>query len=156
MLTKKVLYLHQQKNNKMNKFNLKNFLVENKLTKNSKVIEEKVEEVIEEVTEETTVEEVEIPLEEEETVEGNYEKTEAEEPVAEEPVAEEEVYEGTWEDIETDEVAVETLNKIIADHGLKQVQGYFEIAEDKVTQHYFEEIVGKFGLEAVKDWIKNA
>ena len=135
----------------MNKFNLKNFLVENKLTKNSKAIEEKVEEVIEEVTEETTVEEVEIPLEEEETVEGNYEKTEAEE-----PVAEEEVYEGTWEDVETDEVATETLNKIIADHGLKQVQGYFEIAEDKVTQHYFEEIVGKFGLEAVKDWIKNA
>ena len=87
--------------------------------------------------------------EEEETVEGNYEKTEA-------PVSEEEVYEGTWEDIETDEVAVETLNKIIADHGLKQVKGYFEIAEDKVTQHYLEEIVGKFGLEAVKDWIKNA
>jgi hypothetical protein len=125
----------------MNKFNLKSFLTENALTPNSKLLKEDTT-----VVEETTIEEVEIPLEEEETVEGNYDTTEEGE----------EVYEGTWEDIETDEVAVETLNKIIADHGLKQVQGYFEVAADKVTQHYFEEIVGKFGLDAVKDWIKNA
>ena len=48
----------------MNKFNLKSFLTENALTPNSKLLKEDTT-----VVEETTIEEVEIPLEEEETVE---------------------------------------------------------------------------------------
>ena len=101
----------------MNNFNLKNFLVENKLTKNSKAIEETVEEVIEEVTEETAIEEVEIPLEEEETVEGTHEKTEE--------LKEEEA---SWERVNNDEEAVAHLNAIIAKHGLEAVQQWCQYA----------------------------